>query len=138
MTRIVQLRKESLSPASPGGFPHFMLQDREKKHSSCFGLINTNVLVNSDYLLEREREREAGVYNSRKQACTQAFQKNKYPGNGILTLISPATKFISGAIYYIIVPVYKPVPVSFARYPAATPESSIPGINSSPENIKFY
>ena len=30
----------------------------EKKYSSRFGLINANALVKSDYLLERERERE--------------------------------------------------------------------------------
>jgi hypothetical protein len=30
----------------------------EKKYFSLFGLINAQVLVNSDYLLERERERE--------------------------------------------------------------------------------
>jgi hypothetical protein len=30
----------------------------EKKYSSRFGLINTQVLVNSGFLLERERERE--------------------------------------------------------------------------------
>ena len=34
----------------------------EQQNLSHLELINTAVLVNSDYLLERERERDAGVY----------------------------------------------------------------------------
>jgi len=34
----------------------------EKKYLSCSEIINTKVLVNSKYLLERERERRAGVH----------------------------------------------------------------------------
>jgi hypothetical protein len=38
----------------------------EKKYFSCFELINTHVLVNSSFLLEREKERE-------KERETQAY-----------------------------------------------------------------
>jgi hypothetical protein len=34
-----------------------------RKYSSVFGLINLNRLVNPGYFLERERERDAGVYS---------------------------------------------------------------------------
>jgi hypothetical protein len=34
----------------------------ERKYFSRFGLINTNMLVNSGFLLERERERDVQAY----------------------------------------------------------------------------
>jgi hypothetical protein len=37
---------------------HIIMFSVKVKYLSCFDLINTPVLVNSDYLLERERERE--------------------------------------------------------------------------------
>ena len=64
----------------------------KEKYSSCFELINTKVLVNSEYLLERERERErdAGLSLARN------LIKNKLFSNNLPVLFF--TKELSGAI----------------------------------------
>jgi hypothetical protein len=57
----------------------------KRKYSSCFELINAFALVNSGYLLERERERErdaTGVYSLITRVVY--IKRNKFPNNNLL------------------------------------------------------
>jgi hypothetical protein len=75
----------------------------ERKITSILGLINMRMLVNSDYLLERERERErdAGVYKYTKHLIINArarlrSKENKSKLSEHISLIFDAVFFQNG------------------------------------------
>jgi hypothetical protein len=86
------------------------MSDINVKYSSCFGLTNILMLINSDYLLAR-KSCKPGVY-SHKNICARAratdLQKNKSRKN--LSLISYFIQLLSGAGHD--VTVYIPVQFS--------------------------